>query len=1246
MPSSDAAHIGPEDVRARDDLGPVLTSLRLASGLSVRDVARRSGLPLATVGGYLSGRHLPPLATLDQFAALLRVLGVPDEAVPAWLEAVTRLRRVPGPRPATAVAPYLGLRAYQADDSALFFGREAATDHLVALVSSAPATPVVVVGSSGCGKSSLLRAGVQARLVADGRPVTVLTPGTDPTGVVPDLDGVTPGGVLVVDQLEELFTSPASTEQVGHVVARLGRLHAAGTVVVVALRADFFDAAVQVPQLASWMADHQVLVGPLSTEDLRRVVVEPARVAGVEVDDGLVELLIADATAGSSTRSGMDAGALPLASHALYVTWLAASGRRLTLEQYRQVGRLAGAIAQSAETVHHQLPPDAEAVEKATFLRLVHVGAGTIDTRRVADAREFATPAHQAVVAAYVAARLLTSDRGQVQIAHEALLSAWPRMREWLDADREGLRVHGRLTDAARRWQDMEQDPDLLYRGAALETADRWLSEAANPPDLTAGEREFLERSRSTERSRVEAQRRSTWRLRALAAGLAVLAVTTATLAGVSATQARASSHETDLAVSRQLAVQAEALASTDPALAGQLAVAADQRAETLEARSALLSASGRDSGTRTDALDTVVSTLAVSPDGSTLAAGTGDGRVVLEATGAHPQRLASLTTGDTSLYAVTFSPDGSLLAAVGDGGLVRLWQVHPPAGTTSVPVAGAAARATFYDVVFTPDGSRIIAAASDGTVHVLARTADGAWAQTQVLAASTGSVQAVALNPDGTVLATGGATAKVSLWALSGAGLSPLGAPFTAASSKVTSLAFSPDGKTLAAASTDDGVHLWRVQNPAVPTAGATLTGPASWANHVAYSPDGTAIAAASSDQHLWVWDATTGIRLDSFTHPTTLLATAWAPDGASLYSAGSDGILRTWQYPGATLQGFSSIPGQGVFGAHVIATATTDGLRLWGGAGADSPHTLLSVSPPPAGTHLDGAVGIDDPRHLVVAGDTTGHVHFWDIADPSKPIYRGAVAAHSNWVDAIAFDTTGTRMAVSSDDASVTTWDLSGALPTAPTGRIGNLGGFVYAVSFSPDNRTLVASVLSGHVDLLDTTDLAHPTVLGPPLTGPQGYIYSAAFSPDGRTVAASGNDKTIWLWDVSDPARPRALGSPLLWADGYATSLAFSPDGHRLAAGMTDGTVRVWDVTDPAAPQRYASLTGIAGEVYGVSFSVDGTHVTGAGGDRTVRIWDLTPAEATAAVCGPARAGLAMTADEWARLAGPLPQPAICG
>ncbi|MBN9373859.1 MAG: PD40 domain-containing protein, partial [Cellulomonas sp.] len=287
----------------------------------------------------------------------------------------------------------------------------------------------------------------------------------------------------------------------------------------------------------------------------------------------------------------------------------------------------------------------------------------------------------------------------------------------------------------------------------------------------------------------------------------------------------------------------------------------------------------------------------------------------------------------------------------------------------------------------------------------------------------------------------------------------------------------------------------------------------------------------------------------------------------------------------------------------------------------------------------------GVDGENALEVAA---GAVRF----APAKGGYGGSLKLEGERIEILAdgqaptagFDGTSAHARVLNGIGAPTLG--VGALPTAPTGRIGDLGGFVYAVSFAPDDTTLVASVLSGHVDLLDASDLAHPALVGRPLTGPKGYVYSAAFSPDGRTIAASGNDKTIWLWDVSDRAHPRALGAPLVWADGYATNILFSPDGHRLAAGMTDGTVRVWDVADPASPQRYASLTGVTGEVYGVAFSTDGSQVSGAGSDRTVRVWDLTTQAATAAVCAPARAGLTMTADEWSRLAGPLTKPTLCG
>jgi len=1247
----DRPDLSPDDLTSREDLAQALRALRERRGMTVRDIARAAGLPVATVGGYLTGRHLPPLATVDQFAQVLTSLGVAADEIPGWVAAVNRLRRAPGRRSAATPAPYRGLAAYQPEDAALFFGRELVTDTLVARVSAAPSTPLVVIGSSGSGKSSVLRAGLAARLGARGTRVLVVTPGPDPmrtldealdTGDLPD------GTVLVMDQLEEVFAADGTPAETLTFVERLDELHRAGVVVVIGLRADFFDRALEIDLLASWLAENQVLVGPLSPDALYRVVVEPARAVGIEVEEALLEVLLADATTGSPspTGTGLDPGVLPLLSHALYVTWLTSSGRRLTLAHYREAGGLAGAIAKTAEEVYESLTEEQRDAARQTLLRLVRVRDGAPDTRRPAERSEFTAQVSLDVVSAFVDARLLTSDRGHVQLAHEALINAWPRFRVWLAADRDGLRTHGRLTEAVEHWVVAGRDPDLLYRGSALEVVLAWLAGRDDSLEVTSVEREFLERSNAAEAARALARRRSTRRLRALAAGLGVLAVSTGSLATVTVVQSRAVARDRDLAVSRQLAVTSTSLAGTDTALAGQIAVSAYRAADTVEARTALLSASGRAAVSRLARTQGVVNALDVSPDGTVVALATDASALVLWSSSAAPGTISSVTVPDKALYAVSFSPVGHLIAAGGDNGSLEVWSTADPGHPVGVAVPGADVGGTIYDVAFSADGTTLAAADSNGTVHTW-RVGSGAdLSLAASLPALDGTAQAVAVSADGRIVAEAGSSASVALWDVADpARPVRLGATFVAADGPVASLALSPDGRTLAVGSRDDRVHLWAISDPSHPVAGLTLTGPTSWVNHVRFSADGAHLAAASSDKRVWVWDVTTGVVVRSLVTSTTAIGVGWAPDGAHLYSAGAAGVLREWTFPGPMLAGFASIPGQGVFGAHVIATATTDGVHLWDGTHPDDP-TLLSLVPPPGTARLDGAVAVSDALSLVVAGDTSGAVHVWDISDPSAPRYLTSVRAHTSWIESVAFDPSGTRMAVTSDDGSITLWDLSHGVPQSPTSRLGDLGGMVYSAAFSPDGRTMVASVLSGHVLMIDVHDLAHPRAIGTPLTGPVGYVYSAAFSPDGHTIAASGNDGTIWLWDVRDPARPARLGTPLVWADGYGANLAFSPDGRLLAAGMTDGTVRLWDVTVPSRPVRWASLTGISGTVYGVAFSSDGAFVSGAGADKTVRIWRTSLPAAQSTICASAQRGFPMTAAEWSRVVGDVPFVDPCG
>ncbi len=325
-------------------------------------------------------------------------------------------------------------------------------------------------------------------------------------------------------------------------------------------------------------------------------------------------------------------------------------------------------------------------------------------------------------------------------------------------------------------------------------------------------------------------------------------------------------------------------------------------------------------------------------------------------------------------------------------------------------------------------------------------------------------------------------------------------------------------------------------------------------------------------------------------------------------------------------------------------LVTATRDGMRLWDVSDPEEPR-LLSLSTIPEGDRLDGAVDVSLASGLVAAGTRGGAAYVWDISDRSAPRLLGAVDAHDTWIETVDFDSTGTRVALSCDDGTISLWDLSAGVPAAPTAVITDPGGMVYTAYFSPDGTMLVAAVLTaGKVKLYDVSDLADPTPIGAPLTGPEGYVYSAVFSPDGRTVAAAGADGTIWLWDISTPAAPVEIGRPIVWAEGFARALAFSPDGTLLAAAMGDSTIRVWDVSDPA-PDPVGALSGTSGTLYGLAFWPDGSHINAEAADRTVRVYNTSDAAAPAEVCAAADRGVPMTTVEWARVAGDLPFPQLC-
>ena len=1268
--------------------------------------------------------------------------------------------------PASVHCPYPGLAAFQPKDAERFFGRKQLTAMLVARAGEQLARPglLIVLGPSGSGKSSLLRAGLLPAIVAGDLPARrafawprdLMTPGrrplmelatriaslagipagaleadlrTDPariTGAIrqallanarrqSNMPGLTPTAgpvvtdleaadqqadepdagssiaarpaaagprlVLIVDQFEDVFTQCNDEQERRTFIKALcaaagiappdtatGRVPVGGQVdvreapalVVVGMRADFYARSTAYPELVPHLQRHQVLVGPIDEAGLREAIEKPAATAGLVADAALVEVLLADiglrshpdavppgtaedapSPAVSTGRDSYEAGKLALLSYALQQTWRNREGRRLTVAGYRATGGIDGAVAQAADHVYDRLDPAGRDALQRVLLRLVTLGEGTPDTRRrvtlseLTDSEDSERAARiRAVLADLIDARLVTADADTVEITHETLLTAWPRLRQWLTDDRAGLRVHRELTDATRDWQHAGRDPSQLFRGTRLAVARDWA--AHHGQDLNTDERAFLNASQHD-------KQRTTRLRRAAVAGLAVLTVVSATIAGVAIKLGSDANTARDQAIINQVTAEASQLDTTNPSLAAQLDLVANQMNPTPDSKTRLLATTTIPLASSLTGPAGYIFSVAFSPDGHTLAASSFDDKLWLwnVTHPDHPALLRQPLTAPTFFYSVAFSPDGHTLAAGSSDDKVRLWNLTDPARPTPLgqPLAGPTGSVT--SVVFSPDGHTLAAGSDDDKVRLWNLT-DPAHPTPlgQPLTGPTGNVTSVAFSPDGNTLAAGSDDDKVRLWNLTDpAHPTPLGQPLTGPTGNVTSVAFSPDGNTLAAGSDDDKVRLWNLTDPASPTPlGQPLTGPTNSVTSVAFSPDGHTLAAGSFDDTVWLWNLTDPASPTPLGQPLTgatgpVYSVAFSPDGHTLAVASIDGTVQLWNLASNALLVGSSVRSVAFSpdGPILAAGSFDDKVRLW--------NLTDPARPTPLGQPLTGPTGsvnsvaFSPDGHTLAAGSDDDKVRLWNLTDPARRILLGylpagglagarvdvafspkgpllavgnydndriwlwnltdpahpALVGHSqaaptSIIDSLAFSRDGRTLAAGSADATVWLWNVANpARPTKlgqpPTGLSPDLGVIFTSVAFSPDGHTLAAGSSDDKVRLWNLTDPAHPTPLGQPLTGPTNIVVSVAFSPDGNTLAAGSSDDKVRLWNLTDPARPTPLGQPLTGPTGSVNSVAFSPDGHTLAAGSHDGTVSLWNLDVDDAIQRICATTSDA-------------------------------------------------------------------
>ncbi|MEW9553216.1 helix-turn-helix domain-containing protein [Nonomuraea sp. NPDC050783] len=1252
---------GPALVTTREEFAAALSRLRERAGISVRALAAAVGGQSGTIGDWLSGRGLPATSSRELLVKVLRACGVTDEAtLEQWLAAWLRVRRQPGPRPA-GPEPYRGLDGFDREHAGWFFGREKVTERLVTELtrSPAPGRPLVVVGASGSGKSSLLQAGVAARLAGTGRRVETFTPGARPLdALAARASGPDPRpAVLIVDQFEEVFTLCEDAAERRRFIEEVCAAAAAGPVVL-GLRADFYAHAMRHPPLLAALREGQVTIGPMNERELRDAIEKPALKAGVELEKGLVELVLREvAPPGGGDGGAHEAGALPLVSHALWSTWRKSQGRRLSIAAYREAGGIDGAVAETAGQVYGSLTGPQQVLARRLFLTLAHLAPDTAVTRRRLPLPELlaellpgpddGTRAGEIedVLGRFVAERLITADEESVRISHEALLSAWPELRSWLEEDRAGLAVGRDLAAAATTWDRADRTPDALYRGTRLAVAREWAERVAGHAAPGRLAREFLDASLALERARADAERRATRRLRLLAAVLAVLLVLAGTAVVVAVRQQSLAARQRDAVLSGKVADDAVALRAGNPALAAQLALAAHQVTPTPESRGALLSALAAPYATVLGAHTDAVYAAEFSPDGRRLASVSLDGTLRLWDVTDRLRPAASATvTGDPSgLAAAAFSPDGRALVTGGNDGIARLWDLTAPGGPVR-PVTLAGHTEGIIGVAFAPDGRTVATAGYDRTARLWDVADPRGPRPLATLEAGPAPLSAVAFGPDSRTLVTTAFAERVSVWDVADPRHPHRLPDLTGHTGNVLAAAISRDGRLLATGAFDNTVRLWDFRDPRHVRHLATLTGHGNGVVAIAFAPDGRTLATGGYDRTVRLWDISdpgdAGDRDPAVLagHSGTVYSVAFHPDGRSLATGGGDDTVRLWDLRRPILAGQNGDVAALAYrpDGRVLATGSYRRTRLWevsGPAGA-RPLAVLTAQP-----NVVTAIAFSPDGRLMATGSLDFTVALWSVPDPARPRLLKRWDAGTGNVLAVALAPDGRTLAVAGEKFDVGLWDIADPARPRLLARATGHRDAVNALAFAPRGRVLASGGGDRTVRLWDVADPARPRPLATVRAHDKGVL-ALGFRGDGRVLASGGADRTARLWRVDDPSRPAPEATLGAHTDSV-TGVAFQAGGRVLATGSDDGTARLWDVADPARPSVSATLTGHAGTVNAVAFAPGGTVLATGGEDAAVRLWGTDPGRAARDVC--ALAFPAITRAEWRRyLPGPAYRP----
>jgi WD40 repeat protein/class 3 adenylate cyclase len=938
--------------------------------------------------------------------------------------------------------------------------------------------------------------------------------------------------ILAIDQIEELFATEAEPASREAFVRLLAVLAGSGFVWIIGtIRADFFHRCSEIAgfsALKDGLSNYELL--PPTGAEIAQIIREPARATGLRFEETTDQGRLDDVL---QRAAAADPGSLPLLQFVLDALYEAGRERRLlTFAAYWALGGLEGAIARRADEVVDALPAGIQDALPAVLRALTTIRPGDeAITIRPASLTEIAgTPARSALIHALVTARLLVSDEdvsgsAVVRVAHEALLSRWPRARDIINADRSFLETRARLQTEARRWLSDKRNPELLLPvGKRLAEGEDLLSSRREEVDdqiveyikaSSFAQREREEKDRQAERKLIEAAEaakrerleREAERLEAeaerrkLAAAAATrlarrtryaagIAIVLAAIAGVGAIVGFKGQREAErqAVLSENSAIQAKA--------AGEQAKAAEEKAveardQALHSQSLALSFMSQQTAAAGDTEAAVLLALEALPKNMAVP----DRPYLPEAEAAlygalFAHRQIMVFHHDAAVTYARFNPRGDRIVTSSFDNTARIWDVRSGSGVAVLKGhQGAVVRAAF-----SADGSRVLSAARDNT----ARVWNAATGEQLFVFPLVGDYQSAIFSPDGSRVLTAGSQGAAIWDAQTG---NRVGFVQGACSSLA---GFSPDGRTFAA---NHGIFvgIWNAENGQPINRWNVRSIP----DEVAFSPDGN-----------------------------RLLFTSW---GARTWSQSS----RLWDVVNgreiALLGGHRSDINSGTFShnGQIIATVSLDGTaRLWDGVTGQLRAVLGDETP---GFTIDNFNMITWEQHaksgfssndqLLATASVDGSVRIWDVERASL---LTTINSHRDLVEHVEFSPTDNSLLTASRDGTARLWDVDGILTTALPHKYAP----TFAV-FSPDGVHLLTG---GGESITHLWEVSTGREIGALNT--RVVAQSATFSPDGKLVATASLEGKILIWDVASRREIKELKS-----EAGVIHIQFSPDGRLL-------------------------------------------------------------------------------------------------